>query len=120
MLTLGIIGEHNLQEKYLNLIKKGIKTVEGRINDGKFAEYKKGDIIKFVENKNPQNFILCKILRVHHYKTFEEMLQKEGLGRCLPGVKIIEEGVNIYRSFTGYIERGKLHGVLAFTLSSME
>ncbi|NJS41733.1 hypothetical protein HC766_05340 [Candidatus Gracilibacteria bacterium] len=39
------ILEINVQEPYLSFIRDGVKTVEGRLNKGKFKEIQVGDVL---------------------------------------------------------------------------
>src|SRR4051812_6033375 len=68
----------NLQVEYFVLIQNGLKTIEGRLNKTKFKEMNKGDIIivKCVENKEE---VIVEIIERNEYKSFREMLEKEGL-----------------------------------------
>ncbi|MCD6558910.1 MAG: ASCH domain-containing protein [Palaeococcus sp.] len=98
--------EMGLQEEYLRLIKEGKKRIEGRLYDEKRRRIKEGDIIIF-EGK-----LRAKVKALRVYSSFKEMLKKEGIENVLPGVKNIEEGVQIYRQFYSE-EREKKYGVVA-------
>jgi len=50
------ITQINIQEQYLSFILTGKKTVEGRLNKGKFAEIKVGDILEIKNDCREQNF----------------------------------------------------------------
>lgn len=95
-----------LEEEFLEAIKRGEKTVEGRVKDDKRARIRPGDKILF--NRR----LLVEVVDVREYDSFEDMLREEGLDRVLPGVGSIEEGVRVYRRFysTG---KEKMFGVLA-------
>ncbi|KAJ6741266.1 RNA-BINDING ASCH DOMAIN PROTEIN [Salix purpurea] len=55
---------------------------------------------------------------VHRYASFSKMLQAESLEKVLPGVKTVEEGVEIYRKF--YTEEKEMSiGVLAVCVSKL-
>ncbi|WP_457614510.1 HisA/HisF-related TIM barrel protein [Methanopyrus sp.] len=98
-----------LEEEYLNLIKEGRKTVEGRVKDDKRARIKPGDKILF--NRR----LLVKVVDVREYDSFEEMLREEGLKNVLPNVNSIEEGIEIYRRFYSS-GKEKMFGVLAIEI----
>jgi len=98
-----------LEEEYLNLIKEGKKTVEGRVKDDKRVRIKPGDKILF--NRR----LLVKVIDVREYDSFEEMLREEGLENVLPNVDSIEEGVEIYRRFYSS-GKEKMFGVLAIEI----
>jgi ASC-1-like (ASCH) protein len=105
--------ECGLQQRYLSLIKSGQKTVEGRLFKGKFTTFKLGDKIKFV---NQNDSVVKTIGGIGRYKTFKEMLQIEGLGKCLPGETNIDRGVEIYHSIPDYKIGEISYGVVAFRL----
>jgi ASC-1-like (ASCH) protein len=96
ILIMDNIKNINVSEPWFSLIKKGRKKIEGRLNKGTFSELKKGDIIMF---KNDNDSCKAKITGIKHYDTFHEYLTMEGLKRTLPGIKTIEEGVNIYYKY---------------------
>ena len=113
-------------EGYLAISESG-KEVEGRVPDPSNPEkdYSKinvGDRVIFI----PVERSFAKITGFHDmvfpviynrpYKSAEEMLRGEGLRRVLPGIKSIEQGVQVYHSLPGYLERIKLHGIHAIGL----
>lgn len=102
-----------LRQPYLSLIKSGRKTVEGRIASGMFKSVAVGSKIRFF---NQGDQVICTVTGVATYASFEEMLKKEGVERCLPG-STIEAGIRIYNSLPGYSERAKQHGVVAIRLN---
>jgi ASC-1-like (ASCH) protein len=88
--------EVNVNKIWFDFIKSGLKTVEGRLNKGKFSNMKVGDIIKFVSGNDS---VQVKIINITHYKSFESYLIMEGLKRTLPGIKNIKDGLNVYYSY---------------------
>ena len=86
----------SIQQPWFDLVKKGLKKVEGRLNKGLFAMFKKDDIVMW-NNKNDK--FTVKVLNVKKYKSFKEMLTTEGLNNVLPNIKTIDDGVNVYRRF---------------------
>ena len=99
----------NVQEPWFTFIKNGDKTVEGRLNKGRFAELKVGDIIIW------QQECQVKISYIKKYDSFKEMLEEEGLDKVLPGIKTIDDGVKVYRKFYTEEDENKF-GVLAIGL----
>ncbi|MEM1312587.1 MAG: ASCH domain-containing protein [Patescibacteria group bacterium] len=106
-----------LKVKYINFIKEGEKTIEGRINTGLFAKIKAGDTIEFFSKQEKVN---CKIKLIKNYSSFKEMLESEGLDKILPNVETVEGGVNTYNSFPRYKENSKKYGVLALHLQVLD
>ncbi|KAK6914524.1 ASCH domain [Dillenia turbinata] len=102
--------EFHVQEPFFSMLKDGVKTVEGRCAVGKYSRISSGASILF--NKC---LVLC-VQDVHWYASFSEMLKAESLAKVLPGVKTVEEGVQIYWKFyTEEQERSK--GVLAISVA---
>ncbi|AEC51880.1 hypothetical protein PNA2_0964 [Pyrococcus sp. NA2] len=106
--------EMGLQEEYIELIKSGKKKIEGRLYDEKRRQIKPGDIIIFEGGK-----LKVKVKAIRVYKSFKEMLEKEGIENVLPGVKDVEEGVKVYRQFYDE-EREKKYGVVAIEIEPIE
>jgi ASC-1-like (ASCH) protein len=106
-----------LESRYLQLIKNGQKTVEGRLNKNQYIQLKPGDLIKFKDTSDFQDTIFCRVESRTLYKNFKEMLENEGLKNCLPGVNNLEEGIKTYQSFPNFKEDAKKYQVVAFRIS---
>jgi len=104
----------NIKDKYFYFIKNGMKTVEGRINKNKFEQMEKDDIIIFSSSTET---LKCIVTGTEVYDSFYEMLEKEGIQNCLPDVKNIKEGVEIYHGFGNYKKDAKKYGVKAIRIS---
>lgn len=106
----------NVKDVWWTEIKNGTKSVEGRLNKGKFAEFKKGDIVIWINSENKKK-CKTKIIRISKYKTFYEYLINEGLRNTLPIKKItsIAKGVNIYYKYYTKSDEKK-YGILAIEL----
>lgn len=102
-----------IRKQYFDLIRSGQKTVEGRIFSGDCKQMKAGDKILFFCGTNE---ITRTIRNIHVYDSFAEMLQHEGVGTCLPGVRSVERGVAIYHAIPNYRERAYRSGVVALQL----
>lgn len=89
MKTFGI----NIQEPYFSFIKNGVKTVEGRLNKGKFLEIQIGDEL-LVNNE-----LRLKVVNKTVYKAFKEMIRCEGLENTVPDAKSLDEAENVYYKF---------------------
>ena len=106
--------EVSVQDPWFTLIREGLKTVEGRLNKGRFANIQTGDIVRWhVSGTNKSCF--TKITNIVHYKTFETMLTTEKINLVLPGVPDITCGVKVYRQFYKK-EKERQYGVLAIQL----
>lgn len=113
-----------LRKVYVNMIQRGTKTIEGRINIGAFARMSAGQTIRFFYQQNVNDDVRCEITRINRYSSFAEMLQKEGVAPCLPdiaerGGDILARGIALYSSIPGYEERAKQFGVVALHLRKL-
>jgi ASC-1-like (ASCH) protein len=108
--------EIELPDDHFNNIAALLQTVYGTLNIEKFKKIKKGD--KLVIN----GIYETPILGTKNYKTFRELLEKETLKKCLPGVDTIDNGIALYRKFYSVEkekekEKEKESGVLAIYLA---
>ncbi|KAH8048886.1 hypothetical protein JL720_15735 [Aureococcus anophagefferens] len=107
--------------KYAQEILRGAKTWEGRAYAGWATSVLKDDYVTFKVGSGEER-VIARILEVRWFRSFEAMLKNCGLGRCLPGVRTIAEGVAIYRKFRlsrdgrSYAEVEPEVGVVAFRL----
>ena len=69
----------HLSEPWFSMISIGLKTVEGRLNKGRFKDMEVGDIIEWHNEDFKERKFLTKIIGKNEYKTFEEYLVSEGL-----------------------------------------
>lgn len=82
-----------VQEPYAAQILSGRKTVEGRLNRGKFATVQVGD--RVLINDQAEFTITAK----HQYPGFREMLEHEGVARVIPDAADLEAAVQAYYQF---------------------
>ena len=99
----------NVQEPYATYILNGTKTVEGRLNKGKFAEAQVGDHVLLNESVN---FL---IVAKTAYLSFKEMIESEGLKNVIPNVETVDLAVQVYYKFYTS-EQEKEFGVVALKL----
>ncbi|TYI68736.1 hypothetical protein E1A91_D08G108900v1 [Gossypium mustelinum] len=104
--------ELHVQEPFFTQLKDGIKAVEGRCAVGDYNRIATGALILF--NK----CLVLEVQDVHYYASFFEMLEAESLAKVLPGVKTIDEGVQVYRKFYTE-EKEKTNGVAAICVAKM-
>jgi ASC-1-like (ASCH) protein len=106
--------------EYMNGILAENKTVEGRLNRGKFSQYQPGDLVYLREDvplpggtvREIPNRALIKITIVDSFPTFERMLSLTRLELVLPRAKSIADGEAIYRAIYPAAEEAE-YGVLA-------
>jgi ASC-1-like (ASCH) protein len=100
--------ELDVQEPFLSFIKSGQKIVEGRLAKEKYLNLKKGDLIKI-------NDVEVEVADIFKYKSFEEMIIKEGIKNVIPNANSLKGAVNVYYKFYSK-EDENLFGVVAIKL----
>ncbi len=55
---------------YFDMIKRGVKTVECRLNDDRRRDIKIGDIIEICENDNLDDKFLVRVIGLHYAESF--------------------------------------------------
>lgn len=105
-----------LYDGYFQPILMGEKSVDARINKAPYDIIRIGSIIKFVGTQTKSLEAYCRVEDRREYKTFEAMLNAEGLSKCLPGVATVQEGVKTYFGFPNYETNEKTFGVVAFQI----
>ena len=103
-----------IQNTYLWHIKEGRKTVEGRLAVGIFKQIMPKAIIRF---ECGPNHVDARVLQVTKYKSFQAMLENEGLTNCLPDCANIRAGIQIYHSFPNYAKLEQTTGVIALQIT---
>jgi ASC-1-like (ASCH) protein len=88
-----MIIDINVQEPYVSFILNGTKTVEGRLNKGKFLNIKITDTLRI--NNNEEFIVVAKNI----YSSFKDMIASEGLKNVIPDVASIDEAVAVYYKF---------------------
>lgn len=82
------------ESSVLDDIIAGRKTIEGRLNRGKFADYRVGDTVSLRRDYRDKDGQLhdgepdaakIEIVAIRHYKTFIDMVTAEGWQRVIPG-----------------------------------
>ena len=102
-----------IQKKYLEMIRNGRKTIEGRVKSGMFGNLNEGQNIQFFCQEEK---VLCQITKVNVYNSFAEMLDHEDYRKCIPDTFSSEDAVRIYNSIKSYPERAATYGVVAIHL----
>lgn len=103
----------NVQEPYKTFMLKGIKTVEGRLNKGKFMIIKIGDILE-IESED----VVFKVIEKNIYPNFRKMLEKKGIKNVIPDKDNINDAVDIYYKFYTK-EQEKKFGVAAIKIKKI-
>ncbi len=103
----------NVQEPYLSFIKSGEKTVEGRLNKGKFQALKNGDILVLGDSS-----IELEVIDKRHYTSFAELITAEGIDRVVPDKTSVEAATEVYYQFFTP-EKESQFGVLAIEMKRL-
>ena len=107
----------NIQSRWFESIKEGLKRYEVRIFRDKFKDIMIGDEIEF--NNIDNNEKITKTVKflfklIDYQKPFERMVELFDYRMITPGVTGIEECISIYNSIPGY-ESGSLdYGIVIF------
>lgn len=109
-----------LMKKYIHLIRDGKKTIEGRIDNGMFKNWRVGDQIRFFYMANAQDDVVCRITKIVRYNSFAEMVNKEDYKKCIPDAYSLENAIEIYDKIPGYKEKARTFGVLAVHLEKVK
>jgi ASC-1-like (ASCH) protein len=108
----------NVSEPWFTLIKLGLKTVEGRLNKGDFANFKPDDIVIFTNSDfGKERRVQTQIKAINKYATFGEYLVAEKMSKCLPGIDDLTDGIAVYRKYFTE-EDEKKYGILAIQLKT--
>lgn len=113
--------EAGKESSQLDDILQGKKTIEGRLNRGKFAKFNIGDQIwlrrdyrddyGILHDGDPRQ-ALIEVVSIRKYSTFAEMLQAEGFKKIVPYAANAEEAAGEFNKFYSTDEQEE-YGVLA-------
>lgn len=97
-----------LRDRWYRAVKAGRKTVEGRLRGDRLASAPPGAPVEFRNSERADAPPLAAtVTSTKAYPTFRAMLEGEGLGRVLPGVAGLDEGVAVYRAFYSEEREGR-------------
>lgn len=103
----------DIDKTWFKLIESGEKRVEGKKGSPSWIGIKQNDYIFF----RSEGFFLrfARVVEVRKYSTIRSYLEQEGLRYTLPGIKTVQEGIDIYTSppISWTDEEVKKYGVLA-------
>lgn len=116
--------ESGRETELLDDIIAGRKTIEGRLNKGKFAEYAVGDLISLRRDYRDELGVLCdgergaacvKIVSIRKYKTFLDMTKNENYKLIIPSAASPESAAMVYDKYYSADDQKK-YGVLAIEI----
>ena len=65
-----------------DMIENGTKTIELRLYDEKRRLIAVGDEIEFVHSDNPDRALLCRVINLYRFSSFEELYRNLPLLKC--------------------------------------
>jgi ASC-1-like (ASCH) protein len=111
----------------LDAIITGEKTIEGRLNKGKFADYAIGDRVLLRRDWRDADGILqdgepaqarVEIVAIRHYKTFLEMVTSEGYKKVIPDAPDARTAADEYGKYYSSEDQVR-YGVLAIEIRAI-
>lgn len=78
-----------------------------------------GETIRWANEDFNRRSVLTEIIGKPEYKTSFEYLLTEGLDRCLPGIKNIDDGISVYYKYFTKGDEQK-YGVVAILLTVLD
>ncbi len=117
--------ESGRESELLDDIIAGRKTIEGRLNRGKFSDYNLGDIVKLrrdhrdsggVLHEGEADVVRVRIVAIRQYSSFLDMVSAEGYKRVIPLAKSACEAADIYNRYYS-LQDQRDYGVLAIEIS---
>ena len=104
--------ECHLDADVFEVVKKGIKNVEVRVNDEKRRKMKVGDEIIFLKRPLEQEKIITKIIGLKTFDNFNELVKEYSIERLYLNTYSKEEFVKLLGRFYSEEEQNKF-GVVA-------
>ena len=118
------VWQSGRESTMLDAIIDGRKTIEGRLNRGKFAQYQPGDIVELRRDTRDADGILhdgdvaeirVRVVAVRPYVSFLEMIEAEGYQRVIPDATSPQDAVDEYDKYYSAEDQQK-YGVLAIQI----
>lgn len=106
-----------LRREYVEQIRSGEKTYEGRVRTAAFRSYKAGMSVCWFAGPVE---VLTRIVSINHFYNFEQMIRTIGYKKLLPRVRSEMEAINAYYQIPGYAEKVQRSGAVAFELEVIQ
>ena len=107
--------EMKLKTAYFDYIKNGTKRIEVRLFDEKRKLLKLGDIIKFIDDTNFDNYIEAKIIGLFFYNDFKKLLSDFDIGLVADKKITVQEQINFFDNIYSK-EKQRLYGILGIKI----
>ncbi len=118
------IWQSGRESSLLDDIIAGRKTIEGRLNHGKFVQYQVGDTVELRRDVRGSDGILrdgdrpeerVEITAIRHYDSFLQMVAAEGYRRVIPAASDAEQAADEYNKYYSATDQAH-YGVLAIEI----
>lgn len=115
------VWESGRESGLLDDIIAGRKTIEGRLNRGKFADYRVGDTVSLRRDYRDEDGQLhdgvadaarVEIVGIRQYSSFLDMVTHEGFAQVIPSATSAQEAADVYNTYYSADDQAKF-GVLA-------
>jgi ASC-1-like (ASCH) protein len=112
------------ESSLLDDIIAGRKTIEGRLHQGKFAEYAVGDIVQLRRDTRGADGVLrdgeddaarVEIVAIREYASFLDMVQNEGHQKVIPSAADAGQAADEYNKYYSAEDQAAF-GVLAIEI----
>ncbi len=121
------VWESGRESALLDEIIAGRKTIEGRLNRGKFADYKPGDVVKLRRDIRLPDGTLqdgepdaasVEVVAVRRYTNFLDMVTAEGFQKVIPSAGSAQEAADEYNKYYSAEDQAR-YGVLAVEIKAL-
>ncbi len=121
------IWESGRESELLDDIIAGRKTIEGRLDKGKFADYRVDDIVRLRRDIRDENGELhdgepnaahVKIVAIRKYRNFLELVEQEGYKNVIPAAASAKAAADEYAKYYSSDDQEK-YGVLAIEIAPL-
>lgn len=109
-----------LKKIYIQAIRAGSKTVEGRPLTARLKKFQAGDVVRFYYYSNSKDDVRCEITRVETFPSFDAMLTACGVAACVPEQSSHQAALAAYHAIPGYAEKAHKFGVVALHLKCLQ
>ena len=116
--------ESGRESGLLDEIIAGRKTIEGRLNRSKFAEYQVGDIVSLRRDMRDEDGVLrdgmsdavrVMVVAIRQYPDFTSMIATEGYEKVIPNAVNAQEAADEYNKYYSAEDQARF-GVLAIEI----
>lgn len=118
------IWDSGRESGFLDDIIADRKTIEGRLNRGKFSEYKVGDYVRLRRDHRDESGVLqdgepdaalVEIIAIRRYESFFEMVVAEGFEQVIPSATSVQAATDEYNKYYSAKEQ-VAYGVLGIEI----